>query len=395
MRKTAKLPKNVIPRSGRFYIRVPADAKTRERRRLATWISVGPGGAQAAAAVLARVENLIAVVPPRWDLLNALHSGVVTLRELDALLVTQGLGALEQRVATEARRLHEERSLLALAHEWPALCPTSTELPEAASIKLRRTRVDACAVAIGTVGKLTTAAIQTHLATRGNPATQRSHRNDIAMFCDWLVTQGIIAANPAKGVVIPKAKLGESKIKFREFPDLMDVYNEMTPGPARDAFGFMNATAAETSICERIIPEHADRYREVNVPGRKNEARNRQAVIEAWFVPRWKELLANTPSGTPLMPASRFKIADEVRAAVQRLIARDADRYQHLHDLRPYDARHSWAARWLRDKGATIGMVSGQLGHVNHQMVIKHYGRWIPKTAALMALDPEAGEGQG
>ncbi|MFO0093777.1 MAG: hypothetical protein ACK54K_05665, partial [Gemmatimonadaceae bacterium] len=65
---------------------------------------------------------------------------------------------------------------------------------------------------------------------------------------------------------------------------------------------------------------------------------------------------------------------------------------QRLRDLRPYDARHSWAVRWLRDKRAPIGMVAGQLGHVNNEMVVTTYGVYIPKNDALLALDPEPEE---
>ncbi|MFN8861960.1 MAG: hypothetical protein ACK6DP_03755 [Gemmatimonas sp.] len=391
MPKTVKLPANVILRGNRYYIRIPADAKTNARRRVATWIGDVPGGEKAAAKLLARVENLLSVVPPRWDLLQALNAGTLTLRQFDELMVTRGIPALEEHVANEARRQLEDKSLLELAQEWPALSPNSENTPQEASIKLRSTRVEQCARALRTLGNLTENALREHVKSRGKLETQRAHRNDIAMFCEWLIEHRFITTNPARKVKLPRKERGEKKIRFHEFGDLMLVYEAMTPGAARDAFGFMIATAAETGMCQLITSAHLERDREVHIPGTKTNSRARQAIIEAWFMPRLRELLANTPAGQPLMPATRFQIADEARAAVTLLIEKDTS-LQRLRDLRPYDARHSWAVRWLRDKRAPIGMVAGQLGHVNNEMVVTTYGVYIPKNDALLALDPEPEE---
>ena len=388
MRKTVKLPANVILRGNRYYIRIPADAKTNARRRVATWIGDVPGGEKAAAKLLARVENLLSVVPPRWDLLQALNAGTLTLRQFDELMVTRGIPALEEHVANEARRQLEDTSLLELAREWPAVSPHSENTPQEASIKLRRTRVEQCARALRTLGHLTKEALEAHVKSRGNLGTQRAHRNDIAMFCDWLIEKALLTSNPARKVKLPKAKRGSRKIRFQEFDDLMQVYEAMMHGAARDAFGFMNATAAEPGLCQTITSEHVVDDRKIHIPGTKNETRDRQAIIEAWFMPRFRELLASTPTGKPLMPVTRFQIAKEVRAAVTRLIEKDPS-FERLRRLRPYDARHSWAVRWLRDKRAPIGMVAEQLGHVDNEMVVTTYGVYIPKMDALLALDPE------
>ena len=125
-RKAAELPKNVILRGHRHYIRIPGKAASKERVRVATFISAGSRGAQAAAALLTQVELLTSILPPRWDLLNALHDGMLSLSEFNELMITRGISAVEERVAAEVRRRQADRSLLALASEglsgWYAPC---------------------------------------------------------------------------------------------------------------------------------------------------------------------------------------------------------------------------------------------------------------------------------
>ena len=53
----------------------------------------------------------------------------------------------------------------------------------------------------------------------------------------------------------------------------------------------------------------------------------------------------------------------------------------------PYQTRHTYASMML-SKGENIMWVSKQLGHVDVEMVMRSYGRWIPDNAMTSGYQP-------
>ena len=377
---------NIMVRGNTYYIRVPLSEATNDRKRCATWLkSTQLNGGKAAESLLRRIESVVSGVTPRWDLLAAFHDGRISLKMMDAALVRGGIKTLEMLVRETTRTKAENRSLVELCADWHGLKTGATNKPDVDTVKNRRAMVSACCIALGTIGNLTTPAIQAHVESRGRPITQRAHRAAISMFCDWLMKKGVLSENPCSEVVLEKVR--PTNVRFQEFPDLMLIYNSMAPVPAKDAFGFMIATGVETSVPERVTHAQVDGPREMWALGTKGPARTRKVVVEAWFEPRMNELVARTPQGAPIFPVNRNKIALAVNATVKKLVAADPGLVR-LKEFSPYHARHSWAVRWLRDRKAPIGLVSGQLGHCDNRMVNMLYGRWLPILSDFLLLDP-------
>ena len=53
----------------------------------------------------------------------------------------------------------------------------------------------------------------------------------------------------------------------------------------------------------------------------------------------------------------------------------------------PYQTRHTYASTML-SAGENIMWDADQMGHVDTQMVIKTYGKWIPDLSAVSGYQP-------
>lgn len=417
--------KNVFLRGGVYYINVPFNA-LKQRRRVATHLKVTalPVGVNpeivgvvpalidedpakvAAYVLLCRFETLVNGLTPRWDLVQAFHDGELTLKDIDHAFVTHG-GIASLNTLLDARRLDAQASkcLETLVAEWPAMPLHTADSPSETTIRNRRSRLERLAKELQTLGALTSKNIQKFLTTahgsRRQPAstrgananrahkveTQRTYRRDIQMFCVWLVSTGYLKKNPAQSADIKLPRSKPKKIRFVEFDVLMKIHETLPSGPARDAFGFMVATGSEPGPINQITASCVNVQKQlVHVDGTKNCARSREVYVEKWFWPRILELVAQAGRVQPLMPIDRQRVAKQVHKAVQQLLSTDKS-LSRLEGFRPYDARHSWAVRWLKENQADPQQVATQLGHVNVRMVTTLYGRWISNSSALRALD--------
>lgn len=138
----------------------------------------------------------------------------------------------------------------------------------------------------------------------------------------------------------------------------------------------MIASGAEPGVVGRVGREHVRRSAEkVWLDGTKNGYRKREADVERWFRPTLLRLAHESAgSATPLMPVSRFAIAEAVREAVATLRERNP-LVEIPADFRPYDARHSFAARYVA-AGAVLQVVASQLGHEDETMGVRLHDRF-------------------
>lgn len=73
---------------------------------------------------------------------------------------------------------------------------------------------------------------------------------------------------------------------------------------------------------------------------------------------------------------------DTIRKAWVNLLNKGQVRYRN-----PYQTRHTYASMMLSG-GENIMWVANQMGHVDTQMVIKTYGKWIPDLSAVSGYRP-------
>ena len=408
MTRPKALYENVTIRGRTVYIWLPKGPGKGRRRLAARWIRHDPNGRskpesklKAGYETLTRIETLLVnTVPPRWDLVAAIHDGRLDLHTVHATLMQpDGVKRLEEQLTSETEQGRLDTLVAPLIDEWPAMPLGKQTRPEEQTRIERRNRMRRIALTLPTLRHWTPDALQRVLSpdtdaleTRelkgvGNWETQRTYRNDLKMFCAWLVVQGYITVNPAEELRVDKRE--QRAIRCVSFDVLKRIHQQLPPGPARDAFGLMMATGAEPQVVARVTPECLrPKEQKVVLSGTKNQYRTRVAFVESWYWPRLVELAKGKRSTDGLIPMTRFDIADAVREAVQAL--RDADPDIDIpEDFRPYDVRHSYAARYVA-AGAVFRVLADQLGHKDERMIIALYGRFRADTSALAAFESQA-----
>lgn len=400
---------NVLLRGRTVYISLPFAPNGKRRRVALSWLKVKSKPHDAGADtklkqgrdVLARIEDrLVACAAPKWNLIEAIHDGRIPLQKVHATLAEpDGVKLLEALLSSHKSSALSTHAVAPLVAEWPATAIGKLERPTLATLKNRRARMSKLAEQLPTLAQWTTAALQSVIspdesiagATNGknglNGATQRTYVRDASMFCKWLIHRGLLAKDPTTGVTVGKYQ--ETQARCVDFPVLERIYEALPAGPIRDAFGLMMATGAEPQVVERVT---ADGVREndqhVYLNGTKNQYRARWACVEKWYWPTLLRLKKDKRKGAWLIPVSRFQIADAVRAVTQQLRA-DAPDLEIPADFRPYDARHSWAARYV-SAGVPLQVVATQLGHKDATMVIRLYGKYRANTSLLAEYESRA-----
>jgi integrase len=336
---------------------------------------------------------------PRWDLIAAMHQGVVGVQEVNAVLaLPDGVAQLSERV--HGHRLQREREewsatpVEPLVHKWPALAPGKRTRPQEATLANRRSRVRRIAQRLPTLGQWTTEALQQVLSPDartvqggqpvGTAETQRTFLRDLRLFSRWLVAIGKLPEDPTSGVVLDAHT--PPPIRAVSLEVLQRVHAQIPPGPLADAFGLLIATGAEPQVVERVtVGDVRLNEQRVWLLGTKNIYRRRWAYVEAWYLPTLRRLMQSKSQADRLFHVTRGQLAAAVREAAAR--ARDEDPELSLPgSFRPYDARHSFAARYV-ERGAHLRVVADQLGHANEGMIIRLYGRYRADVGTLRAHD--------
>jgi len=134
-----------------------------------------------------------------------------------------------------------------------------------------------------------------------------------------------------------------------------------------------------------------------------HEARRRAPHHDAWFRAGGRSPAPGFRDIKKQQAASRLKSEYVFCKAIGGPLDRDnlmnRDWYPALKRARirertPYQTRHTFATLVALSAGEEIGWVARQLGHVNTEMVIRHYYRWIRNNTRQdgAALDKAAAQ---
>ncbi|STX50136.1 putative lambdoid prophage Rac integrase [Legionella busanensis] len=211
-----------------------------------------------------------------------------------------------------------------------------------------------------------------------------------------------IKENPLNNIVV--SKLLDKNTKKSDYkPDPFDK-NEIyailnsSEGQLRNLFQFAFFTGLRVSELIGLRWKDVDWVNELvrveetivgkNTKGPKTEAGIRDVLLLAPA----KEALQNQKQFTECnndrvfynpRTSQPWETSQQVRRTAWTHILKRANvRYRN-----PYQTRHTYASMML-SQGENIMWVSKQLGHVDVEMVIKTYGRWIPDTKTYSGYKP-------
>lgn len=235
------------------------------------------------------------------------------------------------------------------------------------------------------LGELKLAAASKHYAMSG-----------VRHFITWLQEREVLAHDPALGVKRPK--LPDPRVRHL-WPDQAITLAERQPSPFREFSALLNGSGGDVSLVLALRVRDVDRvHREIRVHDekQKTEDRDRWIRVADWAWPYVEALLTGKKADDLLFDRSvidRFKqwhkhkaacrsLEAEARegmsaAAIERLGRKGASVY---HGYTPKDSRHTFAVRLVRS-GVPFEIVASQLGHANTKMVVKVYGRFVPRQS--------------
>lgn len=401
---------HVLMRGRTVYASLPLSPDGRRRRLALSWLKLDPGGKgeetllRRGAEVVARIETqLVRSSVPRWEVIEAMHGGVLTVQAVNAELAhPQGVQRLLDRLTERRTRdMHEQWAVTPVAplvDEWPALAPGRRVRPTETTVANRRSRVRRVAEELPTLGRWTTAELQRVISpgdrdgnTRtpiGNADTQRTYVRDLRLFCRWLISIGKLPTDPTHGMVVDAGTT--PPIRAVPMDVLLRLHALLAPGAIADAFGFLIATGAEPQVLDRVTAGDVqiDRQR-VWLAGSKNAYRRRWAYVEAWYLPTLRRLTETKKANERVFHVTRFHVARVVREAAAKLREQDPELALPT-GFRPYDTRHSFAARYV-ERGAPLRALADQMGHANEAMIVRLYGRYRADVGSLRAHDATLG----
>ncbi len=340
-------------------------------------------------AVLSRIEtHLVVCQVPQWDIIAAIHDERVSVQHVATELATvDGVQRLVSQLQQMAAAHTAAVEVAPLVDRWPAMPLDKTIEPTPATRKNRRARMKVLASRLPLLSNWTTAGLQGVInpaGQNGTPvgkgSTQMTYLRDTKLFCAWLMAQGLLNHDPSVGVTVQQDE--KKEMRCVDFAVLMKLYDALPAGHIRHGFGLMMSTGGEPQVLDRLTGGDVRRTdRHVRLRGTKNSYRTRWAFVENWFWPTLEALAEGRRSDEKLIPVTRFQLADAVRAAVAELRAREPE-LDLPADFRPYDARHSFAARYVK-AGAVLKVIASQLGHKDERMVIALYGQFRVETSGL------------
>lgn len=226
--------------------------------------------------------------------------------------------------------------------------------------------------------QFTSAYIQQHIEELdAKPATKRKAGAAISSFAKWLFRRGVLKVKPMRDVELPAA--GPPRIHFIETPDAIRLADAQS-GQYRAFSATIHGSGIEVSVALGLRPRDVDRkHREARAPGTKAYTRDRIARIADWAWPYLEPLLEGKHPDSRIFNEipDRWKAGDAHNDATASLIEKGHAIYGG-YTMR--DARHTWAVRAIR-AGMPVELVARQMGHVDGTLVLKVYGRFVPKQA--------------
>jgi integrase len=308
-----------------------------------------------------------------WEILDAIVEYRFTVPEVFDLYLEEG------RDVERVRARMEDVNLEPYVAEW-LKNPGGRVKPGSDSAKHYEHHVRAL-IPKGerfTLHEFTSARVQQHIEELvSKPATKRKAGAAISSFAKWLFRRGIMKVKPMRDVELPAA--GPPRIHFIETPDAIRLADAQ-PGQYRAYSATIHGSGIEVSVALGLRPRDIDRkHHEARAPGTKAYTRDRIARIADWAWPYLEPLLEGKHPDARIFDQipDRWKAADAHNDAVDALVEKGHTIYAG-YTMR--DARHTWAVRAIK-AGMPVELVARQMGHVDGTLVLKVYGRFVPKQA--------------
>lgn len=231
----------------------------------------------------------------------------------------------------------------------------------------------------------------------GMDCTAKTARNYLSVLraaLDDAVNDGLIAANPIAGVAVKRilaktARKSDYEVDPFTADEKAAIIESAAEGHHRNLirFGFFSGLRISELIAlewRDIAPDYSTAHvcRAVvrkTVKGTKTEAGDR--IIE--LQPEARQALQDQAALSKLMRGRVFLdpkagAAWETDAQIRRRVWLPAITKAGVRYRNPYQLRHTFASALL-SAGANPWWVADQLGHRGIEMVMRHYGAWIPQ----------------
>ncbi|ARB93024.1 site-specific integrase [Legionella longbeachae] len=232
--------------------------------------------------------------------------------------------------------------------------------------------------------------------------TVRNILTPLRNMLDQALNDGVIERNPLDKLVLSKLinkKTSQSNWEVDPFDqdEIKAILNEAT-GQARNLFQFAFFAGLRTS--ELIALEWDDidwfkgliRVSRAVVLKQEKGTKTKSGARDVLLLPPALEALKNQKSFTFLEGKRVFynprtntpwETDGQIRKTCWTHILRKAGvRYRN-----PYQTRHTYASMML-SAGENPLWVATQMGHKDTEMIIKHYGRWIPDKSTVAGYQP-------
>ncbi len=199
-------------------------------------------------------------------------------------------------------------------------------------------------------------------------STKLKYLAAVRSFVRYLLDLALLEADPTLGLTRPKA--APPRCELHGLADVIRLV-EGSPQPYRALYALAYGAGIEQGALLELVEGNFDVGRKaVRARGTKAHTRDRVAYVAEWAWPHVSEWLEQ------LLPGERvFRGLDRWQVREHHS---ERQRALGLPLLRFHDARHHWAVENLR-AGVPIELVSRQLGHADGLMVLRVYGRFIPR----------------
>ncbi len=202
-----------------------------------------------------------------------------------------------------------------------------------------------------------------------SPRTISTKMSALRSFADWLVIRGLLTANPARGVVLPKLVRPLPKnLDVDQVHQLLNITDESDPLAVRDRAIMELFYSTGMRLSELVALDLADldmTSRQVRVIGKGNKERilpvGRLALewLEKWLTVR----VAYQSEGEPALFLSSRKRRITARMVEIRIEQWGQKQTLNSH-VHPHKLRHSFATHMLESSG-DLRAVQELLGHAN------------------------------
>ncbi len=255
------------------------------------------------------------------------------------------------------------------------------------------------------IADVTPVALRTWISSMD--CTAKTARNNIgplhSIFEDAL-NDGLIEANPLDRLALNKI-LTKTKRKSQYEVDPFSLQEitailDACDGPARNLFQFAFWSGLRTSELIGLRWKDVDfkagliRVRQAVVVRETKSTKTLAGLRDVLMLPSARAALEAQKQWSALMKHGRVFTCPwtgkpwtgdkQIRVNCWAHILKRAEvRYRN-----PYQTRHTYASTLL-SRGENPLWVAQQMGHVDTEMIIKHYGRWIPEHDAKAGYTPK------